>query len=153
MAQFNKLPISETDKALLTSSAANQMRFLGLEYSILSQDEKSITVLVRQKRLINDKVLSKTELIERAKEFLKVESLPPNMLIHARPIVHNITDSEVVTQTWIKEKMHEKNLKLKNLVEMLGIDKSTLSELLSGNTNLTKWHKATFYYFFSSISK
>jgi hypothetical protein len=151
MNTIQNLNISETDKVLLEKSAKDQKRFLGLEYSILAHDENSITILVRQKRLINDTILSSKELHERGKAFLKVPSLSENISIHVRPIVYNVTESEVVTATWIQQKMKLHSLKTKHLVEMLGIDKSTLSVLVSGNANLTKWHKATFYYFFKSL--
>ena len=151
MNSLDVLKINQEDKTLLKKSATDQMRFLGLEYSILATEEKSITILIRQKRLINDKVLTKAELVERAKDFLKVPSIADDTAIHVRPIVFNVTDSEVVNHFWIQQQMQKNNLQLKHLVEIIGIDKSTLSELVSGKSSLTKWHKAAFYYFFKSL--
>jgi hypothetical protein len=153
MNGLEKLKINQEDKNFLKKSATNQMRFLGLEYSILSIEDKSITILVRQKRLINEKVLTKLELIERAKDFLTVPSIESNISIHVRPIVFNVTDSEVVNHFWVQQQMQKNNLQLKHLVEIIGIDKSTLSELVSGKAAFTKWHKAAFYYFFKSFEK
>jgi predicted XRE-type DNA-binding protein len=148
---LEKLNISQEDKNTLAQSALNQSRFLGLEYQVMASDDKSITLLIRQKRLVNDKILTKQELIERGKEFLIVPTLDPNLDLRIRPIIYNIAESEVVTSQWVQHKMLQHGLKLKNLVEIMGINKSSLSELVSGKENLTKWHKATFYYFFKAL--
>lgn len=39
-------------------------------------------------------------------------------------------------------------LKAKHLSNYTGIDKCTVSSILSGDKDLTKWHKVALYYFF-----
>ena len=57
-------------------------------------------------------------------------------------------DIDAVNAEWIKTNMERLNIKAKNIETYTGIDKSTLSILLNGNRELTKWQKVAFYYFF-----
>ena len=151
MNNLEKLPISEADKILLKQSAVNQLRFLGLEYSILAFDSSSITIAVKQKKLINDVILTGKELHEKAKAFIKVDSLDEAISLHIRPVVFNQAETDVVTWQWIQAKMLLHSIRLKDLSGYFGIDKATLSVLVSGKSELTRWHRATFYYFFQGL--
>ena len=44
--------------------------------------------------------------------------------------------------------MERLGLKNKTVSGHTGIDKCTLSSIINGNKELTKWHKVAFYYFF-----
>jgi len=60
-------------------------------------------------------------------------------------------DIEKVNTRYIHERLEENGLIPADLVDFLGIDKSTISLLLNNYKPLTKWHKATFYYFFKAL--
>ena len=57
-------------------------------------------------------------------------------------------DIDGITVDWIKKRMEKLGLKSKHLSNYTGIDKCTVSSLLSGDKELTKWHKVALYYFF-----
>ena len=57
-------------------------------------------------------------------------------------------DIDGITVDWIKRRMERLGLKSKHLSNYTGIDKCTVSSLLSGDKELTKWHKVALYYFF-----
>ena len=57
-------------------------------------------------------------------------------------------DIDSITPEWIKRRMECLKLKNKHLSNYTGIDKCTVSLLLSGDKELTKWHKVALYYFF-----
>ena len=57
-------------------------------------------------------------------------------------------DIDSMTIDWVKSRMERLGLRNKHLSNYTGIDKCTLSSLLSGDKELTKWHKVALYYFF-----
>ena len=57
-------------------------------------------------------------------------------------------DIDAVDAAWINRRMERLGLKNKTVSGHTGIDKCTLSSIINGNKELTKWHKVAFYYFF-----
>lgn len=57
-------------------------------------------------------------------------------------------DSDEIDYKWIRDRMHELRLSRADIIDHLGIDDATISLLLAGKKELTKWHKATFYFYF-----
>lgn len=53
------------------------------------------------------------------------------------------SDIDNVTPEWLEGKMEKLNIKAKHISTYTGIDKSTLSSILSG-AKLTKWQKVAF---------
>jgi hypothetical protein len=51
-----------------------------------------------------------------------------------------------VNPGWIAQAMNKYGIKPKHTATYTRIDKATVSAILSGQKELTKWHKATFYY-------
>jgi hypothetical protein len=57
-------------------------------------------------------------------------------------------DQSDVTAAWVIARLRDNDLRQAELCNALKISRFTLSKLLSGNFNLTNWHKAAFYYYF-----
>ena len=57
-------------------------------------------------------------------------------------------DIDGITVEWVRKRMEKLGLKAKHLSNYTGIDKCTVSSILSGDKDLTKWHKVALYYFF-----
>lgn len=63
------------------------------------------------------------------------------------PVVYSL-QVDNISIDWVESKMEEFGIKRNDLIKQLAIDKSSLSEMFSGNRGLTKSMKATFFYYF-----
>lgn len=122
--------ITESQKA----SILNYRKF-GIDIEILENDRVKIT----QSRLINGYILNQKQLVEKAKEIF------PNSKVV--PVVFSLQVKDITIE-WINNQLTEYGIKRNDLIKQLAIDKSSLSEILSGNRGLTKSMKATFFYYF-----
>ena len=125
---MNKLTASQN------KSIANYKAF-GIDIEILDDNQVKIT----QSRLVNGYILNQKQLHERAREVF-----PDGKII---PVVYSLQVDEITTD-WIEQQMEEFGIKRNDLIKQLAIDKSSLSEMFSGNRGLTKSMKATFFYYF-----
>jgi hypothetical protein len=82
---------------------------------------------------------------QNARIFMDVISFDKNQVIVR---VEQKDDIESISSEWINRRMKNLGLKGKHISNRIGIDKSTISSILTGEKELTKWHKAAFYYFF-----
>lgn len=125
---MNKLTASQN------KSIANYKAF-GIDVEILEDNQVKIT----QSRLVNGYVLNQKQLHERAREVF-----PDAKII---PVVYSLQVDEINID-WIEQQMAEFGIKRNDLIKQLAIDKSSLSEIFSGNRGLTKSMKANFFYYF-----
>lgn len=110
-------------------------RAAGIDIDILEDNQVKIT----QSRLVNGFILNQKQLHERAREVF-----PDAKII---PVVYSLQMDDISID-WIESKMDELGIKRNDLIKQLAIDKSSLSEMFSGNRGLTKSMKATFFYYF-----
>lgn len=110
-------------------------RAAGIDIDILEDNQVKIT----QSRLVNGFILNQKQLHERAREVF-----PDAKII---PVVYSLQVDDISID-WVESKMDEFGIKRNDLIKQLAIDKSSLSEMFSGNRGLTKSMKATFFYYF-----
>lgn len=110
-------------------------RAAGIDIDILEDNQVKIT----QSRLVNGFILNQKQLHERAREVF-----PDAKII---PVVYSLQVDDISID-WVESKMDEFGIKRNDLIKQLAIDKSSLSEIFSGNRGLTKSMKATFFYYF-----
>ncbi|WP_353159358.1 hypothetical protein [Myroides odoratus] len=110
-------------------------RAAGIDIDILDDNQVKIT----QSRLVNGFILNQKQLHERAREVF-----PDAKII---PVVYSLQVDDI-SIGWVESKMDEFGIKRNDLIKQLAIDKSSLSEMFSGNRGLTKSMKATFFYYF-----
>ena len=126
MKNLDLLPLSAESKKRIDEFAKQYQRYGHISIEVVSYSDGRLIVRAEQKDLVNDKFLTKKELTERVREMFKGE----------------------IPDEWIKKRMEKLGLKSKHLSNYTGIDKCTVSSLLSGDKELTKWHKVALYYFF-----
>lgn len=144
------LIMSPDDEAKVTRMVSDYKR-MGIYIDLVSFEHSILKLKAEQKRYLNDKVLNNEELIDRAKS-LFVGKIPEGIEIHVSPVYVDRDELSQVDLYYIEAKMAELELKPSHLCRYLNIDKSAMSVLLSGGRELTKWHKAAFYYFFKQYS-
>ena len=104
---------------------------------VVSFSEDRLIVRAEQKDLVNSRFLSKKELNERVREMFKGE-IPENWKLAVSAVNFDRKDIDSITIDWIRRRMEKLGLKAKHLSNYTGIDKCTVSSMLSGDKDLTK---------------
>ena len=147
MKNLEILPLSAESKKRIEEFARQYQRYAHIAIEIVSYSEGRLIVRAEQKDLVNDKFLSKKELTERVRDMFKDE-IPEDWKLTVSAVNFDRKDIDGITLDWIKKRMERLGLKNKQLSNYTGIDKCTVSSILSGDKELTKWHKVALYYFF-----
>jgi hypothetical protein len=147
MKQIDLLPLSAEKKKRLNTFAALYKKNAHVFVEIVSFDDERLIVRAEQKNLVNGKKLTKKELSERIREMFRGE-IPDEWKLTVSAVDFDRKDIDSVNVGWINGKMARFGLKNKTVSSHTGIDKCTLSSIINGDKELTKWHKVAFYYFF-----
>ena len=143
--------LTEEQKKLLEKSSANYKRFARVYFQILEFSGNAVIVKVWQMENPTERYLTSKELIDRTKEVFGSDILPAEIKLHIRPIAFESDELKTFSVETIDKKMNQLGLKPKDLVKLLDIDKSTLSQILKKNRELSRASKAMFYYLFKSL--
>lgn len=147
MRNLDLLPLTTEVKKRIDEFAKQYRRMAHIVVEIVSYSEGRLIVRAEQKDLVNDKFLTKKELTERVREMFKGE-IPDDWKLTVSAVNFDRKDIDGITIAWVKNRMEKLGLKAKHLSNYTGIDKCTMSSILSGDKDLTKWHKVGLYYFF-----
>nr|DAO02710.1 MAG TPA: Stress-inducible humoral factor Turandot [Caudoviricetes sp.] len=147
MKNLDLLPLSAEVKKRLEEFAKQYRRMAHIVVEIVSYSDGRLIVRAEQKDLVNDKFLTKKELTERVRDMFKGE-IPNDWKLTVSAVNFDRKDIDNITTVWIKSRMEKLDIKAKHLSNYTGIDKCTVSSILSGDKELTKWHKVALYYFF-----
>lgn len=147
MKGIELLPIGAEQSARLKSFALQYKRNARIEMEVVSFEEGRVIVRVEQKELVNGLQLSKKELESRVRELFAGE-LSAEWRLTVSAVDYDRKDIDAIGTEWVKQKMARFGMKGKHLSAHTGIDKSTISLMLAGEKELTKWHKVALYYFF-----
>jgi len=146
--KYNELPLPP-EKVKRLDGFARQYRQFGIVIEPVSFFDDRLIVRVEQKEVIG-KELSKFGLVERAREMLSGE-IPNDWKLTVSATNHDRKDIDSISSESVVKTLDRYGMKPKHLTNYTGIDKATISLLLSGQKELTKWHKATFYYLFKYL--
>lgn len=147
MKNVELLPLSAEGKKRLTAFAQQYRRMAHVSIEVVSFDEGRLIVRAEQKDMVNDKFLTKKELTDRVREMFRGE-IPEDWKLTVSAVDYDRKDIDAVSPAWIKSRMKKLGLKNKHVSNYTGIDKCTVSLLLAGEREMTKWHKVAMYYFF-----
>jgi hypothetical protein len=149
----DQIPFTENDIKLIEGSIRNYRRFARVKIAITDVVEKTIHVIAHQYELVNDKILTSEELIQRGKAVFE-GLLPEGYSIFIKPITYQPPiDNETIDTNYLQTQMSKYALESKDMAVFLNIDPSTISLLRSGEKPLTKWHKTTMVYFFKYLNE
>ena len=147
MKNLELLPIADEAKKRINEFAKLYKRNAHVVVDVVSFEDNRLIVRAEQKDLVNGKLLSEKELTWRGRGMFKGE-LPDDWKLTVSAVDFDRKDIEDVNADWIKRRMEKLGLKNKHLSNYTGIDKCTVSSILSGGKELTKWNKVALYYFF-----
>lgn len=147
MKNLELLPLPIEGKKRLAAFAQQYRRMAHVAIEVVSFDDGRLIVRAEQKDMVNDKFLTKKELTDRVREMFRGE-IPEEWKLTVSAVDYDRKDIDAVSPAWIKSRMEKLGLKNKHVSNYTGIDKCTVSLLLAGEREMTKWHKVAMYYFF-----
>jgi hypothetical protein len=147
MKNLDLLPVSEESKKRIETGTRMYQQYAHIIIEIISFKDNRLIVRVEQRDAVNGKLLNKKELNERVRDMFK-DLIPAEWKLTVSAVDYNRKDIDAVNPEWLRRRMNNLKLKSKQISNYTGIDKCTISSILSGEKELTKWHKAAFYYFF-----
>lgn len=147
MKNIDLLPLPPDKKKRLSEFAAQYRKMARIYIEIVSFDGNRVIVRVEQKEAVNERILTKKELVERVREMFAGE-IPDDWKLTVSAVNFDREDIEAVNAQWIEKNMKRLGLKPKDVISRMCLDKSTFSLTLSGDRNLTRLGRAAFYYFF-----
>ena len=115
--------------------AVRNLKMVEIDIDFLDDQHLRIT----QKKLYNGFILTKNELVDRAKKIFPTHIIKP---------VRYSLDVSTIDVVYIKSKIKEIGLNVNDLAAQTAIDKSSLSLFLSGERKMNKSVKALFFYYF-----
>ncbi len=145
MRNLELLPVEKSIQDQIRLSRDKLFAFAGIKVDILEFDENKLRVRVEQTELKNNFMLNQSQLVSRAGALFA--PLDNKYKIHYVALTYS-PDLSRYDHHWVNDRMAEFKISRNDLIKQMGIDKATLSELLSGNRSLTKFQKAAFFYYF-----
>ena len=145
------IPSAELEK--LEKGALMHRQYSGITFKVMEYDSKKAVIQVAQAKHVNENYFDKKRLIEITHEtfdkFL-------GRKIHVQPIPYAPSPVEKVDSNWVRKKMLDNGIKLKDMVGETGLNKTQLSPLINDSKPLSQVTKAMLYYYFAykeSISR
>ncbi len=134
----------------LEQTALAHQRFSRIEFKIASVIANEITIIVTQSKCPQENYQTQKRLIEIVQEAFKAYIESRRILVQATPYIPSPV--EVVTPEWITQQMSRYKIALKQLAIDTGINKSSLSSVITGDKPLSDPMRAMFYYYFKTIA-
>jgi hypothetical protein len=139
--------VSENVLKKMEQAALILQQHYSLTFKILDYNAKEVTIRVVQERNPKDGIFAPKELIDTTHETFDV--FFPDKRVLVRAISYKESPVEIVDANWIEKKMLDTNIKLKDIAEDTGLNKTYLSNLINENKTLSQAMKAMFFFYFS----
>ena len=152
MEGLDLIPLSDTARARVASFAQQYGRFANIHMKVLEADDNSATIRVVQHYNKQNKYQDTKGLIDRVKDVFNGE-VSEDYKIHVRAIPYTQHETDQVDLDWIRAKMDQYNLSQIDIVKALGVDKPTISKILAGRHELTRFQRAAFFFMFKNLKK
>lgn len=134
----------DLDKMEVAASA--HQRYSSITFKVVELKPDKVIFQITQGKSAAGNYQNQKRLIEIVHETYDRFFPGRKVQVHAIPFVES--PANVVTDKWVNEKMLEKGIKLKQISEETGIDKTQLSSLITGDRPLSQPMKALFWYYF-----
>ena len=139
--------LNDTLKKSIEQKALAHLKYSNITFDVKKCDETEIIIQVSQLKHLSENYADTAKLIEVTESVFSPVLYGRKLRVGAKPYVE--APADVVTITWIKEQMSKQTVKAVDLEKQLGIDKSTISQYLSGKRELSRGVKSMFFYFFA----
>lgn len=143
--------LEESEKLRLEQSALAHQRFSNITFKIIAVNENDVTIAIFQGKSFQENHFDIKRLVEIAKENFTPFIVNKKILVQPSP--YKPSPVEVVNSEWITAQMSRYHIALKQLAIDTGINKSSLSSVITGQKPLSDPMRAMFYYFFKGLEK
>jgi hypothetical protein len=140
--------LQKDDIKAIEQIAFNYWQSDRLTFKILKVTAEAVTIGITQNFSETGKYLSQKELIELIHMIFDKYFPNHKIYVHASPYVES--PALKVNPEWIKKKMDEHGVKLKDIATETGLNNTQLSHLITGSKPLSDAMKAMFYFYFRS---
>ena len=149
----NATSLGLTPEQFQTLEARAQLhrRYSSIEFKVKQATPNHITVLIAQDKSHAGNYFDAKRLIEIAHETF--DDLAGGRSLHVHPVPYQPAPPEVVTPDWIKKKIQEHGLKVKQVADDLGIDPASVSAFKNGVKPISGVVRAAFFYYFTTKEK
>lgn len=144
LKSWKEKDIQEMEDRALTYWRQDRLRF-----KIFGVTEKDVTIGITQAKLSSEeKYYTKKQLIELVPKVYSKYFPNLKMIVRASP--YEESPALKVTPDWIKKKMEDHGIALKEMAAETGLNVTQLSPLTTGSKPLSDAMKAMFYFYFRS---
>ena len=145
--------LNEKDLEHLHQAAYQYARNAGVyfKFHYIKPDEVAIEVKQENPTAGSGEVFAVNKLVAIGKEL--TADIFPDRKVHIRPLAYVPPDVDVVTPEWIHKELSRLKLSGVKISRMTGVDRSSISNWISGNRTMSQPVKAMFYYMVKSMDK
>jgi hypothetical protein len=131
--------------AKLETGALQYRKFARITFKVVSVADKILHIHTAQTRSPHENHADEDRLILRTKELFS--HFFPDYEIVVTAIPYQANPTEKVTPEYIREAMTSYHIKVKDIVDETGIDKSNVSAWVNGTRSMSQPVRAMFYYY------
>jgi len=129
-------------------AALQHQRYGNITFKIIDINDKKVVIQVAQGKNAQANYQTAKRLIEIVTETFG--RFFGDRKINAGPIPFVESPANQVDYKWIQKQMEKQDLKLKDIANDTGIDKTQLASVISGDRPLSQPMKALFWYYFAA---
>jgi predicted XRE-type DNA-binding protein len=118
-----------------------------ITFSILKVDNNITHIETVQSETRSGKYANEATLLKKTHEVFDKWLL--NQLLQIDVSTHMPSPTSIVTTEWVERKMKEKGVAIKQIAFDTGVDRSSISNWISGKKSMSQLIKAMFYFYFS----
>ncbi|MBB6003944.1 hypothetical protein [Arcicella rosea] len=138
--------LNDGQKQSLEVKAQAHLRYSNISFTVMKVTDTELIIQTAQLKHLSENYADMEKLVKVTESVFSPMLYGRKLKVGAKPYVP--APADIVTFDWIKKEMAQQQLKAVELETALGIDKSTLSLLISGKRDMTRAMKSMFYYFF-----
>jgi len=138
--------ISEEDLQRLGAGAALHRKMSNISFKILDVTDKAITVSVAQGKHMSENYADEKTLVLRTRELF--EKFFPGKKIYTQDFPYRPNPVNQINSSWVKKRMDELGIRVTDIVNDTGVDKTNISAWANGTRPMSQPVKAMFYHYF-----
>jgi hypothetical protein len=147
MKNLELLTLASDQLELLQTKIDLHRRYSAIGFRIVSVSDTEMILSIHQDKSFHENKFDHVRLREIAHETF--DPFIGTRKLHVSIKVDVSSPPDIVTPGWIKKKMLDKGIKIKDIVSDTGIDKSTISSYINEHKPLSHVTKAMFFYYFN----
>jgi len=139
--------ISPAGLEILDEAAALQKKNSNISFKVIKVTDNEFQIRTEQGKHLSENYADAKLLVQRTKGLFSFFGI--NKTLHVHPVPYAQSRTDVVNPKWLNDKMLKNGIKVKDIANETGIEKSDISSWINGEKPMSQPVKAMFYYYFS----